>query len=122
MGSTNNTLRHKTFQRLRQKGMRVYPSSWMCLNFINTREKYLRVGWTISRRIGNAVVRNKIKRWGRQYFRKQDDLSMDINVVLKPMKDHFYRNLNYNGFIKILERGFKEALKKAQDIQKKHSI
>ena len=48
--------------------------------------KTSRLGITVSRKVGNAVCRNRIKRWVREYYRQlaADRLpAVDINVVAK---------------------------------------
>ena len=89
--------------------MRVYPSQWMCLNFLKNNQDVLRIGWTISKRIGSAVIRNKLKRWSRQCFRQElknsCDLYVDINIILRPRDDNFYKNLKYKEFMRIFKKG-----------------
>jgi ribonuclease P protein component len=44
------------------------------------------LGITVSRKVGNSVCRNRIKRWVREYYRKlpEDALpAIDINVIAK---------------------------------------
>jgi len=46
-----------------------------------------RVGITVSRRVGNAVVRNRIKRWVREFARRQMGSlagTWDIVVIARP--------------------------------------
>ena len=104
-------LQSSDFQRLKQKGIRVYPNSWMCLSFLKNNQKEIRLGWTISKNIGIAVVRNKLKRWCRQYFREKfqvySDLSMDVNIILKPRDKDFYKKMKYKEFVASLEKGLR---------------
>lgn len=46
-----------------------------------------RLGVTVSRKVGNAVCRNRIKRWAREYFRQvrsQLATVADLSVIAKP--------------------------------------
>lgn len=46
-----------------------------------------RLGVTVSRKVGNAVCRNRIKRWVREFFRRQRGRlkgAVDLSVVAKP--------------------------------------
>ena len=96
---------------MKQKGIRVYPNKWMYLNFLKNHQKKIRYGWTISKNVGPSVVRNKLKRWCRQYFREKaldfSDLCVDVNIILRPYGKIFYKKIKYCEFIKSLEKGLK---------------
>ena len=47
----------------------------------------VRLGISVGRKVGNAVCRNRIKRWLREYFRTRRSTlktGMDLSVVVKP--------------------------------------
>jgi ribonuclease P protein component len=46
-----------------------------------------RLGVTVSRRVGNAVIRNRVKRWIREWFRKDRGAigpGLDLVVIARP--------------------------------------
>lgn len=49
------------------------------------RDSGVRIGFTVSKKVGNAVVRNSIKRRLREFYRQNKSLFMqaDINIVAK---------------------------------------
>lgn len=69
----------------------------------------MRFGVTASRKVGSAVVRNKLKRWSREYFRAcltaGKSIEADINLIFKPMDSNFYKGLPYEEFVKAMDKG-----------------
>jgi len=58
-------------------------------------------------------MRNRLKRWVREYFRQiiqtEADRGIDINVVFKPVSAEFYRNLEHKEVDRSLDLYFKRA-------------
>ena len=101
----------KDFENLQKRGRRIHAESWLLINFRTQELGYLRFGLTIPRFVGNAVLRNKLKRWCRESFRhmKDSDLpSLDVNVVMKKKDKDFYTKLTYAEFT----RSFKKAIER----------
>ena len=79
---------------------------------------FFRCGWTISRKVGSAVVRNKLKRWSRVYIRSSiktgslATLPYDLNMVFLQRDDGFYRNLKYREFEFIMNKGISHLEKR----------
>lgn len=99
------------FQDIQRTGKRKILSSWLMVAFKQNQHGLLRFGCTISKKVGPAVVRNRLKRWTREYFRhanKNETLpELDINLVFKARGDKFYKELEYTEFCKTLEIFFK---------------
>jgi ribonuclease P protein component len=73
----------KDFLILYKKGSR-YKSKYFNLIYLSNALGYSRVGVVASRKIGNAVVRNKVKRWMRELFRRNKTLlefPVDLLIV-----------------------------------------
>ena len=75
------------FSRLKNEGRKVRVSSWLLLSFEKNELKILRYGTTVPRKIGTAVVRNKLKRWVKAFIYSSSEfhtLEVDINFVFLP--------------------------------------
>jgi ribonuclease P protein component len=86
----------------------------MTIGFKKNQLDHSRYGWTASRKVGSAVIRNRLKRWCREYFRSVDGSlkqNLDINVVFKPTNLEFYKSLKHSEFSETIERGWSQLAK-----------
>jgi ribonuclease P protein component len=78
----------------------------------------MRCGWTLPRQVGTAVVRNRLKRWARVYFRarlKEDQtLPIDLNLVFRKTDGDFYKKLSYERFASVVDKGWKQLSDRRQ--------
>ncbi|MBN2328325.1 MAG: ribonuclease P protein component [Candidatus Omnitrophica bacterium] len=66
---------------LRQRGL---EGKYCFLHVRSNRFPYSRLGVVVSRAVGNAVVRNKTKRWLREIFRRsKSQLSRTVDLVIR---------------------------------------
>lgn len=95
------------FENLRASGHSFHVNSWLLVNSLKTDLGGMRLGWTIARQTGPAVVRNRLRRWGREYLRKwhaQNRLSLDLNLIFKRKEKGFYKALSHKDFDGALEK------------------
>ncbi|NVM57724.1 MAG: ribonuclease P protein component [Desulfobacterales bacterium] len=77
--------RRADFQRLARYGRRIHRDHFVVLYSRNSLGN-LRLGVTVNKKVGRAVIRNRIKRLVRERFRVSKamfDGTYDINVVAK---------------------------------------
>ena len=110
--------RRSEFLVLRKSGQKVRPSDWLLMSFSVNKQGEMRCGWTLPRFVGSAVVRNRLKRWSRVYFRtllnSGDEIPIDINLIFRKVDGEFYRKLNYERFSRILDRGWRQILQRVK--------
>ena len=78
-------LKRREFLQLKRCGKRIQDRNFIVI-YSDGRVKKNRIGITVSKKLGNAVKRNKIKRLIRENFRMNRDKIaefMDINVIAK---------------------------------------
>lgn len=68
------------------------------------------MGWTLPRFVGMAVVRNRLKRWGREQIKKWNTEdwpeTLNLNFVFKRKQVGFYRDLSREEFNIVFEKAF----------------
>ena len=79
-------LKRSEFVELSETGRKVHTELFLALVTPGRTDRW-RLGVTVSRRVGGAVQRTRIKRLVREYFRLHRHLlkgQFDINVIAKP--------------------------------------
>lgn len=112
--------RSSEFLSLKKNGKRTWPTKWLLLNYSKVDQKGLQFGVTASRKVGPAVIRNKLKRWAREYFRdfvvrsnqQGSPIDASINIIFKPIDQGFYKGLKFEEFKKAMDTGL-ETLRKS---------
>lgn len=81
--------KRREFLRVYESGRKMF-SRYCVLFFAANGLPYSRIGITATKKLGNAVVRNRFKRWTREVYRRQrgplalDERSVDLVVNVKP--------------------------------------
>jgi ribonuclease P protein component len=83
---TARVRRRREFTRIQGEGVRVHTSAFTIVAARRSRDERARLGLTVSKRVGNAVVRNRVRRLVKEIFRRlAGDLSeVDLVVIAKP--------------------------------------
>lgn len=82
-------------------------NSWLLANVRLTDLGHIRCGWTIPRQVGPAVLRNRFKRWGREFLRKwsaKSAKSLDLNLIFKRRDKGFYSSVSHKDFDGAMEK------------------
>lgn len=105
--------KNRDFQRVYQKGM-SYANHMMVLYLLQQKTKQKKVGFAAGKRLGNAVIRNRVKRLLREVYRLNQHRLIDgIELLLvgrKPIIDVGYQEV---------DRAFKALCKRAKILVEK---
>ena len=81
---------HSEFLRLSKIGKKIHNRHFVA-NFSPDRFQRTRLGITVTRKVGRATTRNRIKRFIREYFRLNRHIitgHWDINIIAKKRAAH----------------------------------
>jgi ribonuclease P protein component len=80
---TDRLLESREFQHVTRQGRRAASDAFVVLVAVDGARVRPRLGVTVSRRVGNAVVRNRVKRRIREWFRRErEHLPRGAEVVV----------------------------------------
>ncbi len=80
-------LRHADFDRVYQKGRRLFSAHLTAFYLRREAGEGLRVGFTVGRALGSAVDRNRMKRRLREAVRmSRPEINIGVDVVINPKK------------------------------------
>lgn len=80
-------------------GKRIHLSKWLVLQILDSDDQKSYYGITVSKKVGNAVIRNKLKRWIKNFSKTEnwpEELCFKKTVfVFRSQNDGFYKKLEY---------------------------
>jgi ribonuclease P protein component len=74
-------LRRREFLAVQERGARLHAGAYLVLGLPNGRG-VARIGVTVSSRVANAVIRNRVKRWVREAFRAMRPALPAVDLVV----------------------------------------
>lgn len=80
----NKLRKSNDFRYIKENGM-VKVTKWLVFTWVESPADGSRLGFSVSRRVGNAVARNQIKRLLREWFRmnKESFTSTDLHIIVR---------------------------------------
>lgn len=104
--------KHEEFQKIiRSNKVEKNPS--FVVYYDNNKDKIVRVGISVSKKIGNAVIRNKIKRQVRHMFHGLRENLNDIDVIIIVRQN--YKNNSFLENEKLLSRSLEKIRRKMNE-------
>jgi len=105
----------RDFEKIKAGRKSIQISSWLVCNFLFNNGKGFRVGWTVPGYVGTAVIRNRLKRWLRQYLVTHPVstslVDVDVNIVFRRKTREFYSELTHEEFDVVIENLFQKIQK-----------
>lgn len=95
------------FLFLNKNGIKLRPTKWLTIQYVDTESSITYFGVTASRKVGCAVIRNKLKRWVRNSVKSAEFISKllgkKVVFVFRPQTEQFYKSLSYTEFINAVQ-------------------
>lgn len=92
LGRSQRLRKRSGFLLVQQRGRRIHGQTLVVYAMWRrdgSTEHTSRLGITVSKKVGNAVVRNRVKRWVRESYRRLGSITdADIVVIAKPTAAH----------------------------------
>jgi ribonuclease P protein component len=112
--------KNKEFQEIFKKGKSVANRQFVIYTLNKPGQTHFRIGLSVSKKIGNAVMRNRIKRYIRQVFHELDDQIHNetdfIVIARKPTAEMDYHEVKQS-LTHVLRLA--RVLKKPKSVQSK---
>lgn len=91
MKKANRIKKNDEFQYIFKHGKSFANRQLVIYYAENPEQEHFRIGLSVGKKIGNAIVRNQIKRYLRQAFHElEQDIRQDIDIIIiarQPTKD-----------------------------------
>ena len=105
-------LRHADFERVYEKGRRLFSNHITVFYLRRERGMGVRIGYTVSRALGGAVDRNRMKRRLKEAVRQaRIPSATPVDIVINPKKSLL--KADFNGFVEEVSRAFRVIQQKA---------
>lgn len=114
MKNTFRIKKNKDFRYILKKG-EFLRGKFLNIYIVKNKKNINNFGICISKKNGNSVERNKLKRWAREVYKNnEDDIKKGYNIVFLYKKTTKIENLNY----KLLDEEVKDILRKMNVYEK----
>jgi len=81
LNAKNRLKKRKEFAYIYRKGKKLNGQS-LSVFFVPSKNAYVKVGFSVSNKVGKAVIRNKVKRQLRNIMREIVPLLKNVNIVV----------------------------------------
>ncbi|MCX8041520.1 MAG: ribonuclease P protein component [Thermodesulfobacteriaceae bacterium] len=98
--------KNKDFEKVFKEGKKLWINNLFLIIYKPNPLNYSRIGIVVSKKLRKATQRNKVKRWIREFYRKNKDLfptSCDMIIIPHPLVVNYK---NYKEFYLHLKKFF----------------